>query len=308
MASNSTNFTVNRDELIRSAFEMVGVAVAGEPLAPEDINKAVIVLNMMIKAFQAHGLHIWKRTTVTFPFVAAQTTYTLGQKSAGVTTSAATIRLIDTSADFVADGVATGDKVRNVTSGVDDTVAYVSSKTEIYLTGSNTFTSFSQAYEITSASVSTPRPLTIIEANRVLSDGTSITMNPLSLEEYESLPNKAQTGTPISYFYNPTLNNGTISVWLTPDAIAASLYTMRVITSATIEDINHATDSFDCPSEWLEALTVNLAYRLSHRYPLESTSAKVELKGFAKEALELALNFDVEDTSTFFVPQTERGQ
>ena len=46
--SSSTNFTLNRDELIRSSFEDVGVAVSGEPLATGDINKANVALNMML--------------------------------------------------------------------------------------------------------------------------------------------------------------------------------------------------------------------------------------------------------------------
>ena len=32
--SNSTNYTLNANEAIISAFEMVGIAQAGEPLAP----------------------------------------------------------------------------------------------------------------------------------------------------------------------------------------------------------------------------------------------------------------------------------
>jgi len=304
MTSQSSNFTVNRDELIRSSFEMVGVAVAGEPLAPEDINKANIVLNMMLKAFQAHGLHIWKRTTVSFPFVASQTSYTLGQKSAGTDTSGTTGSLIDTDADFITDNIIAGDIVKVSSSSY--TVASVTNKTTLVVSGLSI--ADGTAYTITSANVSTPRPLTILEANRVTSDGTSTTMNPLSLEEYENLPNKSQGGTPISYYYDPTLNNGTIKVWLTPDATAASLYTMEVITSATSEDVDKATDNFDCPSEWLEAITVNLAYRLSHRYPLDSTSAKMELKAFADETLDLVTAFDVENESTFISPQTERGQ
>ncbi len=304
--SNSSNFIVNRDELIRSSFEMVGVAVSGEPLAPGDINKANIALNMMLKAFQQYGLHLWKRKSVSITFVASQASYTLGQKSAGTATTDTASSLVDAGADFTTDNIIVGDTVKNTTDGTSGLVTGVTNQTTLTF-ATDLFPLGTESYEITSANVSTARPLRIVEADRVDSTGNTTSMNPLTKNEYEALPNKTTTGTPISYHYDPTLNNGTLYVWLVPDATAVSAYTMSIVTSATIEDVDSATDDFDCPSEWLEAISVNLAYRLSHRYPLESTSAKVELKKFADETLDLAIGFGQEDNSVFLSPELERA-
>ena len=48
--SNSTNYTVNATELITSAFEIVGIAQAGEPLEPGDSASALRTLNILLKA------------------------------------------------------------------------------------------------------------------------------------------------------------------------------------------------------------------------------------------------------------------
>ena len=305
--SSSTNFTLNRDELIRSSFEDVGVAVSGEPLATGDINKANVALNMMLKAFQQYGLHLWKRKTVSITFVASQASYTLGQKAAGTATTDTAGSLVDAGAKFSSDArVVVGDTVKNLTDGTSGTVSSVTNDTTLVLS-SDIFPDGDETYEITSANVSTPRPLRILEANRVDSSSNTTTMNPISKEEYFSLPNRSQTGTPIQYYYEPTLNNGTLYVWLVPDATAVSDFTMEVVTSATIEDMDSATDDFDCPSEWLEAIAFGLAYRLSFKYPLEKLGEQDRLKALADDALELAIGFGMEDASVYFSPETERA-
>jgi len=303
--SNSSNFTVNRDELIRSSFEMVGVAVSGEPLAVEDINKANVVLNMMLKAFQQYGLHLWKRKTVPITFVASQASYTLGQKTAGTATTDTLNSLVDAGATFSTDSVVVGDTVKNITDSTSALVTGVTNETTLTF-ASDLFPDGDEVYEITSANVSTPRPLRIVEANRIDSSSNSTTMTALTLAEYENLPNKTSEGTPIDYYYDPTLNNGTLHVWLVPDAVAVSTYTKEIITSATMEDMDSATDDFDCPSEWYEAITHGLAYRMSFRYPLEKLGEQDRIKVLADESLELAIGFGQEDGSIYIQPATER--
>ena len=249
--SNSSTFTLNRDELIRDAFEKVGVAVSGEPLAPDDINKAVPTLNMMLKALQQYGIQIWKRKTVTITFVASQASYTLGQKAAGTATTDTASKLVDSGAKFSSDAkVVVGDTAKNLDDSTSGAVTAVDSDTSLSF-ATDLFPDGDEAYEITSGDVSTPRPLHILEANRKDSDGNTTTMNPLTRNEYENLPNKTQTGTPIQYHYNPELDNGRLFVWLVPDAQAVTDFTMEIVTRATVEDMDSATDDFDFPSECL---------------------------------------------------------
>lgn len=233
--SGSTNFSVNRDELIRSAFEKIGMALEGEALEAEDINVASRHLNMQIKAMQAHGLQIWKRKSQSITLVANQASYTLGP----------------------------------------------------------------------SGNVSMVRPLRILSCDRKNSSNTTTSLNKLSLSDYEDLPNKEQTGLPVNYFYDPTLTNGTLKVWLVPGTAEAAEYTLEVVYSAPIEDMDSSTDDFDFPQEWYEAIMLGLAYRLSSLYGLELNERQI-LRQDAREALDLALSFDIEYTSIYFQPDNVR--
>jgi len=76
--SGSYSFTVNRDELIKSSLRLLGVGHRGEPIIADEINDANTALNLMLKAWQADGLHLWKREEKTLPLISGVATYTLG--------------------------------------------------------------------------------------------------------------------------------------------------------------------------------------------------------------------------------------
>ena len=77
--SGSIDFTMTRDEIIRTAFESIGIAVQGEALDSADITIAARVLNMMIKAWTVHGLQVWKREVYDIdPLILDQKYYDLG--------------------------------------------------------------------------------------------------------------------------------------------------------------------------------------------------------------------------------------
>lgn len=76
--SGSFSFTVDRDELIKSSLRLLGVGHRGEPIIADEINDANMALNIMLKAWQADGLHLWKREAMTLPLIAGVAEYTLG--------------------------------------------------------------------------------------------------------------------------------------------------------------------------------------------------------------------------------------
>jgi hypothetical protein len=279
--SNSTNYTLTATELITSALEPLGVAKAGEPLEPEESAMALVVLNMMLKALQ-NKLNLWKRKAVSITLVATQTAYTLGQKSAGSATSLSAGNLVDSGANFNTDNVIFGDTVKNVTAGTSTTVSAVTSTTALAL-AVDIFTVGSEAYEITSDNISAPRPMKILECNRVRSDGNEVPLNKLTSNEYESESNKTSAG-----------------------ASAVSEYTLRVVYQSPIEDIDLLTETIDCPSENLEALQMNLTYRLASRFGGLTASERAVMRQDAKDALDDAEGFDIDaDYSIYFQPDME---
>lgn len=228
--SGSVNFSMTRDEIIQSAYELIGVAVDGEAMSSSDVGVANKALNMMIKAWQAYGLQLWKREEITVDLVAAQVAYTIGR------------------------------------SGTPSETA--------------------------------DRPLKVLYADRVHTNGTSTSLTWVSRTEFASLP--ASTGTPTSYHYEPTLDNGTLHVWPTPVAADATSFDIVLMVQAPLEDMDNGTDDFDFPQEWLEAITYNLAHRLAPRMALEKGERQL-LKQDADDALELVLGYDRED-SVYFQP------
>ena len=234
--SGSVNFSMNRNEIIQDAAEEIGIAIDGEALDPSFIGVANRVLNRMVKAWMAHGLHLWKRDSISITLVASTNTYTLG----------------------------TGGSVASST-----------------------------------------RPLRIIECDRKDSNNVTVGLTKMSLSEYEDLTSKNSNGTPVNYFYDPTLTTGTLKVWPTPDATVAAEYTLEVIYQSPIEDFDNSTDDPDFPQEWLEALVYGLARRLARKYGSLEPYEMEDLKEQARESLELALSWDVEDDSIYFEPDNK---
>lgn len=299
--SNSSNYALNGTELLTSAFELIGVASAGEPLAPEDSATGFVVFNIMLKALQ-RKLNIWKRKTASITLVKSQVKYTIGQKSAGSATSLSAGNLVDSGANFNTDNIVVGDTVKNITAGTSTTVSIVTSTTALAMTA-DIFTVGSEDYEITSADVSAPRPLKILECNRKGTIGDEIRMNIMTRNEYENLPNKSSPGPPINFHYDPTLNNGSLYIWQAPDTAAVSDWTIELVYQATIEDVDSGTNDIDCPPENIEALIINLAYRLSGRFGGLTASEKKIMRRDAKDALDLAEGYDQETGSILFQPE-----
>ena len=75
--SNSYDFSVNRDQLIKGALRLAGVIAQGETPTASQYNDAAESLNLMIKAWEADGMPIWALTTMTITPIAGQTSYTL---------------------------------------------------------------------------------------------------------------------------------------------------------------------------------------------------------------------------------------
>lgn len=87
---------------------------------------------------------------------------------------------------------------------------------------------------------------------------------PLSGAEYAALPNKDQTGVPVSYFYNRQVTP-TITLWPIPDSTFT--YTLKLAIFSQIQDANlTAGYTPDLPFRFFDAFVANLAYRLARIY------------------------------------------
>lgn len=75
--SGVTNFTANRDTIVRRALRMVGAFPSTDLPRPEQLTDAITVLNLMLKEWSIQGF-LWLRQFVEITLVANKNDYTLG--------------------------------------------------------------------------------------------------------------------------------------------------------------------------------------------------------------------------------------
>lgn len=167
-----------------------------------------------------------------------------------------------------------------------------------------TVTSGTRTYLIgESQTLNTPMPLKVIQAYRTESGGVNTPMNIYNHYDYNLLPltPSSNSGTPITLFYQPFSTYGQISLWPIPDD---STTTVTIVYQRPFEDMDSASNDFDFPSYWMDAVVFGLAWRLAPEYgtpKLERDQLKEDAKFFRDEAL----SFGTEEGSFFIMPNWE---
>jgi hypothetical protein len=156
------------------------------------------------------------------------------------------------------------------------------------------------AYVIGSGqALDTPMPLKVVQAWRTQSPSSSnVPMNVVPDYNYNIYPLAISSGTPVNLYYQPQSVLGTINLWPKP-ADATTTITLRY--QRPFEDMTNATDDFDFPPYWTEALIFGLADRLAPEYgiPLQD---RQQLTQQAERFHGQALSFGQEEGSMFFQP------
>ena len=76
--SNSTDFSVTRDDLIKGALRLCGALGVGETPSPDQVSEAAVALNMLVKSWEADGMPLWARTDYYLPLTLGTLGYTFG--------------------------------------------------------------------------------------------------------------------------------------------------------------------------------------------------------------------------------------
>lgn len=300
--SGSVDFTMTAEEVIEAAFAKIGVKVAEQALQAIELRDGKIALNMMIKSWQAQGLHLWAKEEGVVFLDKGKTDYLLGPNGDEATTLDDFVGTDSTAAKIATDtvfqvtsttGMAASDKVG---IELDDgtrhwtTIVSVDSSVQITITtgipsasksGSTVFT-FTNLIE---------RPLRILSYRRLTFNGNDeIHVESLSRQEYFDQVDKNSQGTVVSSYYSPQLTNGRVYVWQTASSVN---HLLRITFERSLQDIDISNDNVDFPAEWLEAMVYNLAARLVDDY--DAPPFKVQsITAKAIEFLDNLLGFDIE--------------
>lgn len=148
--------------------------------------------------------------------------------------------------------------------------------------------------------LSTTLPLRIIEARYrdTSSPVSDLPMQPLTRDEYFTLPTKTATGTPTTFYLDPQVTGPVLYIW--PLLSSATTESIRYTYQRRIEDVDDLTNNLDIPQEWLSTVGYCLADRILDDYGV-SDKVGDRITARAQEMLQKAKDFEREEF-TFFRP------
>lgn len=302
-----------RNEIVEPALVLVGAKAGGEEAQAADLIEASKALNAMIKTWSAKGLHLFSREDATLFLQPAQVFYEFGTASTDHATESFTRTTLSVDALSGATTV----------SLTDDTGLAVSDNLGIKLDGGSvqwtTVSSlgplvFTPALTDDAASGNTVyfyttdigKPLRIPAARRqqgTAPNAQEIEMVQLSRSDYDYLPNKSTSGTPVQFYYDPKQIVGNMFVWPAPTS-TDTIINMTIWKQFDTYDT--ADDEGVFPDEWGEALQYNLAVRIAPHFGPGSLDK--EVKDLAEEFFNTLMDWDQGMESIFFQYGPGRGQ
>lgn len=130
--------------------------------------------------------------------------------------------------------------------------------------------------------------------------GTQYELIPKDRYDYNRLPSNT-SGLPVHYTFIPGLENGTLTLWPTPDTGAATNKTLLVTYQKEFDGFTASGDTPDFPAYWTDAIIYELAVNIAPEYgvPLQD---RAMLKGEAKAYLDQAQGYGDDKFSMFIQP------
>lgn len=309
--SGSADFDLTVLQLIEDAYSTIRVKAAEEDLTDDLAQQGRRVLNAMLKAWNADGLHLWCKSEGVLFLTADQQKYDISSSSTDHHALAADVVQTTLSADEASGqtvisltsttGMASGDRIGVELDGGTmhwTTINGAPTATEATLTVALTGAAASGA-TVYAYTTKIARPARVIGARRRDDGGIETPIAVLERPDYmDHQANKASSSFVNQLFYDRQLTTGYLYVWPTSDNVTD---TIRFTFERPLEDADTLTETIDLPQEGLEALTFNLAYRLSYRHSFPFNERQL-LRNDALAMKEKFLSFDREYGSVFFQP------
>jgi hypothetical protein len=304
--SGSTDFTLNRDEIIREALDLIGVMGISQDLSNADLESCNRSLNNLIKAWQAQGIHLWSEQEATVFLDTTSESYTLSSTgdhasdtvvettlSADEALGQTVLSITDTTGMTAADnvGIELDDGTRQWT-----TIVSVDSSTQITVTASLTAAAAS-GNTVYTYTTKLNRPLDVIHVRVRNKSGTDIELERLGKQDYYRIADKNAGGLPSQYFYDPQRDSGELYVWAVSTVVTNRL---KITYRRDLEDFDSAADNPDIPQEWMEALIYNLAVRIAPKF--NKTRKIQEVIGLAEQMKQDLLEWDQDHANLMVAP------
>lgn len=308
--SGSTDFNVTRNDIINGALRALRLVSSGETAEPQEITDASEALNMLVKQWQgkadfAPGLKVWTRTRGVVFLEKGKSSYQLGvdQATTSHVETACKVAAVATDSTIDVDsitGISASDYICIV---MDDgnlhttTVNGAPSGDTVTLTDQLT-AAVSVDNQVWTYTTKMQQPLKILTAYLRDSEGDDTPLDvDMTLEEYESLPDKDVDGEPCQFYFEKSRTDATLYL---DTAVEDVTDVLHVTFYRPIEDFDNATDDADYPQQWFRALKFGLALDIAPEYGIEPLPNVVRL---ASESLAIAQNVDLEQSDVFYEPE-----
>jgi hypothetical protein len=164
----------------------------------------------------------------------------------------------------------------------------------------HTLTAGTQSYTVGDGlDIDTPRPLKLKHCRRQDSNGTDISVDVVSRQDYMEQPTKSTQSTVLMAYYDPQITNGVLYVW--PTGTANNL-TLILTFQRPIQDFDENGNNPDLPDEWNIWLVYQLAAMIS---PIYSGGMRQDLAATAGLLFAPLKNFDTEQVPINFQPDVK---
>jgi hypothetical protein len=307
--SGVTGFAFTRDNIITMALNQIGVYSKNAVIDNNDLVDATRALNLLLLAWQNIGLSLSRIQDCYLFTKAGQASYTLGGPSSENITENYTQTKLSTSAAAGA-GTVTMVSAAGLSIGMfvgvmmDGGIIHWTTTTNavnpvgltVVMAGAAAAGNAVYVY-----ATKIQRPLRVISARRRTSGGYDIPISVKAREDYNNLPNKKGSGSPLMIYYDPRRETyGTLYAWLTPKD-EKEIICLTVI--RPIEVFTAGNQTPDLPAEFYDALVSNLALKLANEYHEVSPEIYAKIQEAAAQSLMAAHLFDNELASIQFEPE-----
>ena len=163
--------------------------------------------------------------------------------------------------------------------------------------------------DLTNGTASYALPSSLIDitelVHRTISGSTStdLALDRISMEEYQRITNKTQTGRPTQFAINRLRDAAQLYLWPTPDTTTASgTPILSYFSFNRVEDITKSNQDPDVPFRFLPCLSTGLAYKMAIKRPGITAERASMLKQMYEEELTSAMYADKERASLLIKP------
>lgn len=309
--SGTITFNNTRNQIIQNALTLIAVAGAEDTISNADISFANQILNMMIKSWEAEGIGEWCTNEGTLLLQDDVAIYNLGGSSSSkasdtvveTNTSAAAISGATTVVVDSVTGMTIGDHIGIVQD--DNTIKWttISLISTLTLTiGSALTAAAASGNKIYVYTTVVNKPLRVTQIRFRDSNGFDRPLTRLMREDYMNLSDKSTQGDPTQWFLDMQLNTATLYLYPVPNSVSTQI---KYTYTRSLEDLTGANENPDIPSQFLSALTYNLAVMLAPAYGKLDIVQK-GLGQIAGNELSTCKGFDIEDGSIYIVPEIRK--